>query len=250
MRRLFFLLLAVNLLYALWHVVRPPSSPDSLVIQASDEVGTLVLLSEAGMGMPDNALVAGSEADVDVELLVAQDSDVGESPHHQQVAMRCARVSQFSDEAGLEQFLVDGVGNRPYLLRTHEVALPPLHRVYLPAAADRAEALNVLAGVRETIEQAGANIDTYLIVGGEFDNVVSLGLFSEPSNATNVQRVLADHGYQPQIQIESRVRQTREILVEFEKDSDFEEKTLQIVETMGLTLELTENLCEMIALQG
>jgi hypothetical protein len=104
--------------------------------------------------------------------------------------------------------------------------------------------------VRSTIERAGTNIDTYLIVGGEFDNVVSLGLFSEPNNALNVKRVLEGHGYQPQIQIENRARQTREILVELEKDSDFEEKTLQSIQTMGLSLELVENLCEMIAQQG
>lgn len=247
MRRLVLFLLAINLLYALWHVVRPSPSYESSV-RPIEEVGALVLMSELTVAAP----VVAIESDMlaGVALLPAQESFASDTPERDQSIMICARVSQFSDDTGLEQFLQEGVGGRPYLLRTLEQALPPLHRVYLPAAANRAEALSLLTRVRETIEQADARIDTYLIVGGEFDNVVSLGLFGESANAANVQRILTQLGYQPQIQIENRVRQIREVLVEFEKDSDFEEKTLQVVDAMGLSVELAENLCEMIALQG
>jgi len=248
MRRLVLFLLAINFLYALWHVVRPPPPSDESPVRLTEEVGTLVLLSELTVAVPVVAMESAMAAEVAV--ILAQESVTSDTPERDQVIMICAKVSQFSDDAGLAQFLQEGVGSRPYLLRTLDQALPPLHRVYLPAAADRAEALSLLAMVRETIEQADARIDTYLIVGGEFDNVVSLGLFGEPANAANVQRILTQHGYQPQIQIENRERQIREVLVEFEKDSDFEEKTLQVVEVMGLSVELTENLCEMIALQG
>lgn len=260
MRRVFFLLLALNLLYALWHLVRPAVTPQDEVIQQPDAMERLVLLSE--MSAPEIALgeivvdeVALGESVVpepgsDLEVVLVSDEGVDSLAGYSSNAVVCARVGRFPSDADLERFLADTVEGRPYLLRSREESLPPLHRVFLPAAADRNQALVVLADVRATIEQARANIDTYLIVGGDFDNVVSLGLFSEPNNALNVQRVLQEYGYQPQIQIENRVRQAREVLVEFEKDSDFEEKTLEVVQTMGLSLELLENLCEMIAQQG
>jgi hypothetical protein len=238
MRFLVYLLLVSNLLFALWHMLRLPGEFEAVDVDEHASRERLVLLGEQrGMGRQEAAVVPESDQILS-ELISLAESSAS--------ASGCAQIGDFTNLTDLTQFAA-GFANVQYHVRNDSVPLPPLHRVFLPPVEDRGDAQRLLASVRERIAEIGANIDTYLVIGGEFDNAVSLGMFNERSNALNVQRILSENGFDPQIAIENRLQQQFRLFVDWHEDSDFAKETRERVLISGLTVSVSENLCEMIA---
>jgi len=241
MRILVYLLLVFNLLFALWHVLRLPGEFEAVDGEERAFGERLVLLAERpGVGREQVAVVFQGDQVLPQSRSAA---DLSAS------ASACARIGNFANLTDLAQFAAGFASDVQYHVENESAPAPPLHRVFLTPLDDRSDAQGLLASARETIAGIGANIDTYLVVGGEFDNTVSLGLFSERSNALNVQRILSENGFDPQIAVESRSHQQFRLFVDWHEDSDFAKKTRDRVLISGLTLSVSENLCEMIAQQ-
>lgn len=213
--------LALNVLMMVWLVLREGTAARS-VSQPEDglsaTVPPLVLLSE--MAAPEPRIVD-----------------------------RCWWAGPFGDGNQAESVaavLGDGGGWR--VVRTPH-ATDSLHRVYLPAEPDRQAALDLITGLRRASEAAGLSMDSYIVTGGDLDNAISLGLFSDAQNALRVQSQLQALGYFPVIAPEQRLFSRFWLVIEAAAVSDifFESMRAQMLDVTDFSVR--ENLCEMIAHQ-
>ena len=213
MRRVLALLLAINLLIGLWLGLRAES------------------VSEESEFLPASA--------ARLELVSDLTPDVRESRE------RCAELGPFSNEDLLQE--LPALNESVWSLGTVVSGEQSLYRVYLGPAADRAGALVMLAEVRQRLEEAGLNIDSYVVAEGVLDNAVSLGLFSNIDNAERVRDQLLQLGYDVQLEPETR---RSEVLWLSAKLSDIPEGQLEswrpILAADG-AISISENLCETIA---
>lgn len=212
--QIFFLLLAVNLLAALWFLLR-----------------TDVHLQTA---------VDSSDA----SLTLVQDMS---PPRTVVTPALCYILGDFDSEEEAVA-AIDGT-SLTYKLIVQQVAMEELarYRVRSVIAANREEAELRLSQLREVISRAAVNIDSYLVTTGPLANSVSLGLFAEQSNALNVQRILAALGEEIIVEQENPLQNRFRLLVGDLHDVEMAEE--RWVE-QGLELRLVEpsqNLCEMIA---
>jgi|GEM_PF-3463192 len=219
MRALVLALLTANLLYGLWAVLRPISPPAELTVEPRFRE-SLVLLDE-----------------IQRPLLVIE-----ERPE------RCMALGPFVSEPDARAFAEALLLDRPWRLDVEEQALPPLYRVYVPSPDAGAEGRTVLASVRDAIVRAGLDIDSYLVVGGDLDNAVSLGLFADQDNARNVHEQISGLGIGVEMQTDLRTRNLYSIVIAGDKDSDFIQETAVALQAFEAGAGITEKLCEMIAL--
>ena len=124
-----------------------------------------------------------------------------------------------------------------------------LHRVYLPAEPGRQAALDLIAELRRASEAAGMSMDSYIVSGGDLDNAISLGLFSDVRNALRVQTQVQALGYSPVIALEERQSSRFWLVIGAAAVSDnfLESMRAQMLDVTDFSVR--ENLCEMIAHQ-
>jgi len=154
------LLVCLNLAAALWWVAHAPAQALRLPITDAGVPG-LTLLAEAEL---DNAPASA-------ELAVA--------PARLDATPACFSVGPFETPSALRR-AVDALGTSVGKLQYREAQVQSTRgfRVYIPAAASRADAL---AGAR-TLAAQGMR-DYYVVTAGPGENTVSLGLFREEENA-------------------------------------------------------------------
>ncbi|MGB3747726.1 MAG: SPOR domain-containing protein [Rhodanobacter sp.] len=160
LRLLFVLLIALNIAVGAWLLLGQPYR--HLGYATDPGVAPLQLLSELPV---EGGTVSVADAPADAAI-AAQD-------------YRCVALGPFDtpqDLRGARQALDGHVARmRP---RQQQTAQPSAWWVYLPAAANRAQAL------QEARRLAAKNIGDYFVVGsGDQANTVSLGLFRDPANA-------------------------------------------------------------------
>lgn len=208
-----YLLLASNLLFLLWHQLRPVSEPERTGVLPG-LAAPLVLISELTSAPQARACYL-----------------VG--PFLQEESARVAMTS-----SGL-----------PFALFSRREPVPDsvLYRALLPAASSRELALARLAEVAMVIERLGGGIDTYLVTSGPLINAISLGLFSEHRNALNVQSSLAAEDIHVVIETESVLQTRHWAVVESGQGIDFAGSNLFFEGVEVRLSESSENLCEMIA---
>lgn len=210
------LLLAVNIFYAIWMLIRP----------ASNELQDVVLLS-----VPPLHLVTGDAID-----FPAQDE-----------ALLCVELGPFADENSSRAFASRILADNLWTLAPRELPEIVRHRAYVPAVEGRANAQQQLDNVRAIIEEVGADIESYLIVAGDLHNAVSLGVFADLGNARRVQEVLAGQSIGVMIRDETRTRNEYWLRVSTDKIFDFSRKNDFEAGFHDVIAALEQNVCETIA---
>ncbi|MBC54806.1 MAG: hypothetical protein CMQ34_13335 [Gammaproteobacteria bacterium] len=219
MRRLALALLMLNILYALWTGLRPAPglSGDTSARQFPD---TLVLIGEL-----DRPLVA-----------------VEQTPAY------CLALGPFGSEGEVQAFADAYLSGQQWRLAVEEQPLPPLSRVYVSSSGSELVGSALLTSVRDTINAAGLAIDSYLVVGGDLDGVVSLGLFADQGNALGVYQQIEGLDLAVEMQAENRTRNLYSIVLTGDESADFTEESAEAWASMDVEVGITEKLCEMIAL--
>lgn len=220
MRRLVLALLTLNILYALWTALRPVPVPTSSDTRPTG--GSLVLLQEIDRPVP----------------VVQQAPEL------------CVTLGPFASESELLAFAEVQLHDRDWWVDIVEQTLPAMHRVYVPPpdAAWAGAGVELLASVRDAMAGGGVEIDSYLVVGGDLDGVVSLGLFAEQRNARRVYDQISALGVAVEMQVEERIRNLYSIVFSADEDSDFIQESAAVLSSLDAGAGITEKLCEMIAL--
>ena len=237
LERIMLLLVAANILMLLWGVVRMPAHQLQQVRDGS--LASLTHLSE----VQDVVVVTASPGLAEISA----ESDAVSSDPAGLLFERCFMRGPFdSDDAARTAMSGSDIAFSVRSVR-ESIAAAPLYRAMIAPSANLAEAQQRLSEVATAIERTGVVIDTYLVTTGPIANAVSLGLFSERSNALNVQRVLADQGVEVTVEPELRIA-TRYWVVANDADAvDIVNKNAAVPVFDVVPAELSENLCEMIA---
>lgn len=218
MRTTIGLLAALNVFYLLWVLVRPEAAEVPL----------------PAITAPSLVLVSGDE------LLGMSVSDVATSAHcvelgpFDTVESAEARASEMAREVSWE-----------IVPRSRQVALR--HRAYVPAAVSGDAAEVRFEQVRAVIVELEADIDSYLITGGELHQAISLGVFGDISNAHRVQRTLAGQGVEVLLREEPRLQDAYWVQVTTEKPIDFSRESGFGTPFFALEPGQRQNVCETIA---
>ena len=114
---------------------------------------------------------------------------------------QCSLVSGFEDTVEAEEFMAEAriLGLEAFLsgsLTTGESQ----YQVFLPPTASTEIARLTLADLAARVEEAGLEVETYLITRGELQNAVALGVFDTATAAVGLRDQIAELGYSPQIQ--------------------------------------------------
>lgn len=237
--RIVLMLLAANLLLALWHFLIRPNEDrrreDNPVVTLvhKREVGSLSIKSQHAIlpQTPDaaNIPVDSSSDDVQIEPMLCLEFEQLDS------------FTQFSAS-------LDGLALEYSVEEIQELDMDnPFFRVQTPAFESRDVALVALEGIRESIERSGVPIDSYILPTGPLENAISLGLFSDRANALNVQRTLADQGVDVMVGQEGRSISRYLVALKREYYDDFKEEIDTIVDALMLEFSTAENVCETIA---
>lgn len=216
MKQVVGVLLAVNALMAIWFVLRP-----SMMREVSGVGGELVLVSEA------------------TALQVREDA-------------ACLFVGPVSEDR-LVSDLKNLHGGWKEIVRS--VPGEIRHRVYvteseMPAAPEDSADIGLLASVRTRLQDAALeDVESYQMVGGEFDGAVSFGLFAEQNNAQRLRERLQGSGVPALIAEEALYEEVAWLA---ELASNVPARALSAMENLLLTrpeMNIEENLCEMFALR-
>lgn len=231
MRRLVLALLMANILYLLWAVLRPASTP-TYIDEGNRFAESLALLE-----------------DVDRALLVpVPDLEPVDVSAREQSNRVCLALGPFDNESVLQEFASTHLADRQWRIGTEELALSPLSRVYVPPSDTGPQGAALLASVRDAISSAGYDVDSYLVVGGDLDGAVSLGLFAGQDNARRVYQQITGLGIAVETQTENRTRTLYSIVIAGDEDSDFIHESAAALQALDAETGIAEKLCEMIAL--
>jgi hypothetical protein len=218
--QLFFLLLAANLLAALWFLLRSDARPQEV---GGPLESSITLVQE----MPPQPAVVVPLASVPPPS--------------------CYILGDFDSEDAARAAM-DGV-SQSYQILVRQIAVEELarYRVRSEIAASPEDAAQRLSQLREAISRAAVNIDSYLVTTGTLANSVSLGLFAEQANALNVQRILSAQGEEIIVEKENPLQNRYQLLFVDDYLIEIgEEKWLEAGLEIGLA-EPSQNLCETIA---
>jgi hypothetical protein len=241
LRRLLLILIAANLLLLLWNLVRPVSGQTGQFPAQSrlDSATTLIHINEQ-VAPPLRVFPRAS----DLSLLPEVSSGAGDV---EQIPDACMMLGPFaSEEAARMVMPVSGVSFK-IESRAEAVTTSPLYRAMIPPAASRELALARQSEVRAAIERAGGRIETYLVTSGPIANAVSLGVFSEQSNALNVQSLLAAEGIDVVVERENRSEVRHWLVTNDSEAIEFIEENLNFQASSVALSRVSENLCETIA---
>ena len=170
-RALVVLLSCMNLGVAAWWLLHDESRANPLP-RNEPGIATLTLYSEAGRGAVPRAPQAAEAPVLSADAV-------------------CQSLGPFESAPALRKAM-DALLSKVERIQYREVQATALHgyRVFLPAAADRAQAL----ATARSLAAKGVN-DYYVVTAGEQTNTVSLGIFRELENASKRRDEVVALGY-------------------------------------------------------
>jgi SPOR domain len=203
LRSLVLLLVFMNLGVAAWWGLHSP--PKTRSLPASEPgVSTLTLLSEsertAGVSAPAAELAAAPE-------------QIGSTT-------ACQSIGPFATPADLRRAMNTLTPN-VVRIQFREVAATAVHgyRVFLPAAANRDQALKTARDLA-----ARGVTDYYVVTAGDQQNTVSLGLFRDLANARARHDEIVAMGYDATV--EARTEQAPQWWIDIAADAGFDWRPL------------------------
>lgn len=126
-------------------------------------------------------------------------------------------------------------------LQSGRVQVSSTFWVYMPPFASEAEAFRQLEELQER------RIDSYYMRSGNWAGGISLGVFSREESAKVAQANLARQGYQAQIGEVFREEPRFRLVLTTQDDSILDGSQWQGFRTRNNTLQLSENVCEVVA---
>jgi hypothetical protein len=171
LRALIVLLACMNLGVAGWWALHREPQPRPLPANEPG-IATLTLYSEAGRGAIPNLARATEAPALPADAV-------------------CQSIGPFESAQGLRKAM-DALLSKVERIQFREVQATALHgyRVFLPAAADRAQALATARSL-----SAKGITDYYVVTAGDQTNTVSLGIFRELENASKRRDEVVALGY-------------------------------------------------------
>lgn len=240
MRGIFFGLLLSNLLYLLWQLF-VPAAPVAQLQQpfVTTEGEKVRLVAEVPAEQLYAYPVPAPVETVSEELSVL----AVEEP----APAYCAQIGPFRDKADAETFIAANAERLPLILEMRQLDAAPDYRVFLPPFSSRELAASTMQALRNSFAANNLAIDTYLIPRGELANGIALGLFSEQSNALNVQQQMEKLGYTVVVREESKRRDEPWVIVDRVESEAFFQQQWQQIRLSRSYIEAGEKLCETIA---
>ena len=191
MRYLFLFLVLLNLAYWAWQhsVAQPEPLPPARVLA---DVPPLLLLSERDTGVTPAA-----------EAMPTADEPASEAVAETEPPLRrCFTLGPLRSSESAESLAdaIEGAGFAVSLREREEEEIAG-YWVYLAPYESRKAAL----AVARELAKKGIK-DYYVVPNGDYENAVSLGLFSEPQRADRRTRRIADLGYEALTSVRYRTR--------------------------------------------
>jgi len=159
----------------------------------------------------------------------------------------CADIGAFESLNDANDFIKSNARDMAMDVNVRTVPLATQYRVYLPPLANREAAVNALGQLRSALVANRLSIDSFLIAGGDLQNGLALGLFSERANALNVRLRLEDLGYSVVIQdVQNSKEEVWVVVSGVESEAVFHGFWAEI-STSVPEIQAIEKLCETIA---
>lgn len=214
-RWIFLALVALNLIFAVWHLQRAPLEGRSVgpVPGYDAERNPIQLLTEA----------RGAGA-------------ISEAPPQ---CLRLGTVGQAATARLLAQRLLSL--DIDAQLISSEQAIGRDYWVYLPPVRSREAALRLLR------ELQARNIDSYVITVGELTNGVSLGIFTQQATAQAVASSVEESGYEVDVKVIPRVQSAYWLQVSPEASRLMDDSVLTMLRQQEPGLQSRRMRCESIA---
>lgn len=229
MRVLVAILVLINIGYWAWRSYQS-DVPETVSVESDTGIPKLTLLSERGQEL------AGSE-----EGSEALPSPTPPPPPVS--AIRCYTLGPLSGEKNakaVESAVVDA--GFPASLRSYDQQEVSGYWVYLEPADSRRKAL----ALAKELAQKGIK-DYYVVGDGEFENAVSLGLFSEKARAERRAEYIRSLGYDPQSSVRYRTRTLYWLDYQEEGDSELRADIWTQVATDADNLQRLDRACEAVS---
>jgi hypothetical protein len=114
---------------------------------------------------------------------------------------QCSLVSGFESADDAENFMAQARtrGLQAFLTGSRATSRSQ-YQVFLPPTASTEIARLTLADLAQRVEEAGLEVETYLITRSELQNAVALGVFDSATEAVVLRDQVSGLGYSPQIQ--------------------------------------------------
>jgi hypothetical protein len=245
MRGIVFGLLFTNLVYLAWNIFvpapseqrmpRPPVQLGESVLLVSEISAEQLRSYPAPQVAPAQGLVESTAAPVAPVASVAEQ------------ALYCAQIGPFRSEEDAQNFANTNAQRMSLSVEVRQVPAAPDYRVFLPPFASRELAASTQETLRTAFAANDLSIDTYLVPRGELENSIALGLFSEQSNALNVQRQMQGLGYQVVVRTEEKQASEAWVLAtDIESATEFAQQWAQMRLSRSY-IDAGEKLCETIA---
>lgn len=239
MRGVVFGLLFSNLVYLAWNLFIPAQSETREAAPAAQQGEGVQLLGEVSA---EQLLRYPGQQAAPVPPLVQASTEPVAAP-----ALYCAQIGPFRDAEDAQNFSNTHAQRMSLTVDIRQVPAAPDYRVFLPPFASRELAASTLETLRAAFTANNLSIDTYLMPRGELENGIALGLFSEQSNALNVQRQMQGLGYQVVVRTEEKQASEAWVLaVGVESEEEFAQQWAQMRLTRSY-IDAGEKLCETIA---
>jgi hypothetical protein len=161
----------------------------------------------------------------------------------------CVDIGPFDDLVAAQRFIDSQSLQSAIVSEMRNIPIPgsAIFRVYLPPLESRQQAIDKLEELRGAFDDHRLSIDSFLVVRGEMENSIALGLFAEQRNALNVQQQLAELGYAVTVQPEQQYRDeawVTAVSIAPELDST---RPWSAIDVLGADIRIIEKLCETIA---
>jgi hypothetical protein len=237
-------LLLSNLLFWGWEVLLDQNAGGEVVQRptngSSRNAQTIRLVSEvdADVLVRFPALNTGG-ADVGLNSGVG----LSENP------LNCFEIGPFDNLVDAQDFIDSQSIQTPMAPELRRTPAPgsAVFRVYLPPQESRELAADKLEELRGAFDAHSLNIDSFLVVRGEMENSIALGVFAEQRNALNVQQQLAELGYAVTIQPEQQYLEEAWVTVQGAVSEPDSTRLRDEIDVPGTDIRIIEKLCETIA---
>jgi hypothetical protein len=232
MRGVIWGLLVCNLVFFGYQFLLQPDRSQSATVArgSASDVSVVRLLSEVSSSQLESLSFANE----------AVESGLMRQPY-------CAELGPFAGEAIANEFVATRAGGRRMRTEARSAPSDVQYRVYMSVQESREAASAQLARLRAAIAENQLGYDSFVISGGELENGISLGLFSERANALDVDARLGVLGFDVQVREEAKLREEIWVLSpDFASSEQFNLWWSEIASTYA-DLRGREKLCETIA---
>ena len=246
MRGIVFGLLFTNLVYLAWNIFVPAPNERSMPRPVAQLGESVRLVSEVSA---EQLRSYPAQQVVPVQDVAVPAQDLAESAGAPAVeqALYCAQIGPFRSEEDAQSFANTNAQRMSLAVELRQVPAAPDYRVFLPPFASRELATRTQETLRAAFAANDLSIDTYLVPRGELENSIALGLFSEQSNALNVQRQMQNLGYQVVVRTEQKQASEAWVLAsDIESEAVFAQQWAQMRLSRSY-IDAGEKLCETIA---